>query len=171
MPTEKKEIKLEVAKELAEKICNELKLWCEVIEIAGSIRRDKPIVHDVDLIGIPKEEYTREFIMQKFCELGDRVVLSGPTKSSIVKDGIQIDINLSIKSQGNFGAFRLHHTGSANSNMMLRQIALRKKLTLSQYGLFQKNPDGTVGESIAGKTEESIYEALGLRYVPPEKRD
>jgi len=171
MASEKKSIRIEVAKELAEKVCKELEQWCEKIEIAGSIRRKKPIVHDIDLIGIPKEEYTREFVAQKFCSMGQKVMVSGFTKSSIVKDGIQIDLNLNARNQGNYGSLLLHFTGSAGSNMKLRTVAKKKGYMLNQYGVYALNEDGSTRECIAGATEESVFEVLGLAFVPPERRD
>src|SRR3989339_518419 len=168
--TKKDRIEWKVAKDLADRVCKELEPWCERIVVAGSIRRMKPIVGDIDLIAKTKQEYTREFVMQKFCVLGEQIIMSGIVKSSIVKEGKQIDLNLLLSNNNCSGAFILHHTGGWISNMKLRQVAKNKGLMLSQYGVFKVSPDGTQ-EFIAGETEESVYKVLGLPYVIPERRE
>ncbi|HDD70617.1 MAG TPA: DNA polymerase/3'-5' exonuclease PolX [Candidatus Woesearchaeota archaeon] len=131
-------------------------------EIAGSIRRRKETVGDIDLLAIsdkPKE------VMEAFVKLPEvkTILVKGPTKSSvIISPGIQADLRVLQKET--FGSGLQYFTGSKDHNIELRRIAIKKGYKLSEYGLFK----GKI--RIAGRTEEEIYKNLGMQYIPPELR-
>ncbi len=93
-----------------------------------------------------------------------RVIGQGDTKMSVkLQTGLQMDVR--VVPRASFGAALHYFTGSKAHNVALRQIAIKKGLKLNEYGLFR----GT--KSIAGATEEEVYAALGLPYIPPELRE
>ncbi|MCO5384070.1 MAG: PHP domain-containing protein [Methanosarcina barkeri] len=96
----------------------------------------------------------------------DEVVLKGSTKSSIIlKEGTAIDLR--VVTPESYGAALQYFTGSKEHNIELRNIAIKKGYKLSEYGLYSKESE----KQIAGKSEEEIYEKLGLVYIPPELRE
>ncbi|MDD5606393.1 MAG: DNA polymerase/3'-5' exonuclease PolX [Candidatus Pacebacteria bacterium] len=133
------------------------------IEPAGSIRRRKEIVKDIDLLAASKNP---KKTMQVFCsQKGVQKIWSkGSTKASVkTKQGIDIDLRIvDLKS---YGAALQYFTGSREHNIILRKMAKQKGFKLNEYGLFKNN------RYIAGKTEEDIYEKLGLPWIPPELRE
>src|SRR5439155_1627651 len=86
------------------------------------------------------------------------------TKCSVkLATGLQVDLR--VVPAESFGAALLYYTGSKAHNMVLRQLAIKRKLKLNEYGLLR----GT--RRVAGRTEEEIYDHLGLAYIPPELRE
>jgi DNA polymerase (family X) len=133
------------------------------VEIAGSFRRRRETVGDVDLLAVARRP---EAIVAAFGTLPQvaRVIGHGDTKASVVvADGLQVDLR--VVPEESFGAALLYFTGSKAHNVALRQLALKKKWKLNEYGLFR----GT--RRIAGRTEEEIYARLGLAWIPPELRE
>jgi DNA polymerase (family 10) len=133
-------------------------------EVAGSYRRGRDTVGDVDLLvatGEPRD------VLVSFAALPqvETVLLRGDTKCSVVIDGLQVDCRAVAPEQ--FGAAWQYFTGSQMHNIKLRGMALRLGLTLNEYGVFRVD-DGT---RVAGETEEDVYESLGLRWIPPEQRE
>ncbi len=133
------------------------------MEVAGSIRRWKETVRDIDILATSSEP---EKVMDAFASLAKarEVIAKGPTKTTIIYDGIQADIR--VVEEGSFGAALCYFTGSKEHNIRLRELAVKKGWKLNEYGLFDKN-----NRSIAGKTEEDIYRAFGLQFIPPELRE
>lgn len=143
----------------------------EVVDfsVAGSTRRRKEIVGDVDfLVSIDdvSNKYVVEKIMNTFVTMDSvvKVIGKGETKSSI-KTSNNLNMDLRLVSATSFGAALQYFTGSKDHNIALRRIAIKKGYKLNEYGLF--NGD----KKIAGQTEESVYEKLGLQFVPPELRE
>ncbi len=139
--------------------------FIENIQIAGSFRRGKETVGDLDFLAISEQP---EKVMNAFVTLPDvkEVLARGTTKSSLrLTNGMQIDLRVVHKNQ--FGSAMNYFIGSKEHNVELRKLALSKGLTLSEYGLF------TIKKKkwIAGRTEEEIYKKLGLQYIPPELRE
>ncbi|MCS6816408.1 MAG: DNA polymerase/3'-5' exonuclease PolX [Blastocatellia bacterium] len=150
---------------LMEDVCARLAALPEVerVEIAGSLRRRKETVGDADLLVISRRP---ERVMEAFVSLPEveHVHEKGETRSR-VKFRNGLDVDLRVVPRESFGAALQYFTGSKEHNIALRRIAERMGLKLNEYGLFR-------GERrIAGRTEEEIYEALGLRYIPPELRE
>ncbi len=133
------------------------------IEIAGSLRRCKEVVKDVDLIacsGAPKK------VMERFVNDVEvrRVTGHGETKSSVVlNSGVAADLRVVSDTQYPFAL--LHFTGSKEHNVALRQRAKDRGLKLNEYGLFKGE------KSLKCETEAEVYKALDLPFVPPELRE
>jgi DNA polymerase (family 10) len=152
---------------LAEDMVRRLKDAAPVgrIEVAGSIRRRKETVRDIDILvtsARPKE------VMDVFVRLPhvNRVLAHGETKSSMVTDeGIQVDLR--VVDEDSFGAALQYFTGSKEHNIRLREMAVRAGLKINEYGVFK----GAAEKKIGGTKEEDIYRALGLAWVPPELRE
>ncbi len=135
------------------------------ISVAGSMRRMSQTVGDIDILVTSAKP---EPIMETFTTLPEVnvVLVKGPTKSTVVlKAGIQADIR--VIPEKCFGAALQYFTGSKDHNIALRNIAIKKGYKLSEYGLFEKKTD----KYLAGKTEEEVYEKLGLPYIEPELRE
>ncbi len=149
----------------ADAIVNSLKKLKEIKEIvpAGSLRRWKETVGDIDILVIAEKS---EKIMDAFTKLPniERVLAKGPTKSSIVlKDGMQADLR--VLEPKSFGAALHYFTGSKQHNIQIRTLGVKKGLKISEYGVFRKN------KYIGGKTEEEVFRAVGLPWIPPEMRE
>ncbi len=152
---------------LAQEIINRLKESPSVRRIspAGSLRRMKDTVKDLDILVVSTEPMD---VMERFVSFPFvmEVLGMGPTKSSILtKDAFQIDLR--VVPEESFGAALQYFTGSKNHNIHLRQIAVKRGLKVSEYGVFKESSN----EKIAGYTEEEVYEALGLVWIPPELRE
>ncbi len=152
---------LPIVKEVFEK----LKSLKEVEEIstAGSVRRMKETIGDVDLLVISKKP---EKVMDFFTSLPgiEKIWGKGSTKASIrMREGFDMDIRVLPKKS--YGAALQYFTGSKEHNIALRKIAIDKGLKLSEYGLFRG------ARMIAGENEEGIYRALGMQCPPPEMRE
>jgi DNA polymerase (family 10) len=155
---------------VANSIVEELKKLDEVVQIspAGSIRRKKETIGDIDILVTVKRGKEQK-VMDRFTHLPivKEVLASGVTKSSIItEEGIQVDLRVVDPNQ--YGAALQYFTGSKEHNIALRELANKKKLTISEYGVFKV---GEKEKPIAGKTEEEVYRVLGLDYIPPELRE
>jgi len=134
------------------------------ISSVGSLRRGCETCGDLDILaaGAPAS------LMDAFTSyrLVERVLGRGETKSSVLlAGGFQADLRLVPRES--LGAAQQYFTGSKTHNIALRDRAIQRGLKLNEYGLFRVDDDAKV----AGETEESIYEALGLAFVPPELRE
>ncbi len=146
---------------IAESIIKKLK-DVKKINYAGSIRRGKETIGDIDILCCSNNKN----IMEEFVNLDivKDVIAKGTTRSAIVtKDNVHVDLRL--LDEKTYGAALLYFTGSKEHNIELRKIAINKKWKLSEYGLFKGD------RLIAGKTEEEIYKKLGLGYIEPELRE
>ena len=136
----------------------------ERIEPAGSLRRGKETVGDLDLLALSDRP---EEAVDAFCSLPEvaEVLARGPTRASVrLADGVQADLRLVPRES--FGAALQYFTGSKEHNVRLRERAVARGLKLSEYGLFDRE-----GRAIAGEDEAGVYRALGLAYIPPELRE
>jgi len=134
------------------------------IEAVGSLRRGAESCGDIDILAAGAEPS----LMDKFIEynLVERVLGQGETKSSVrIRGGFQADLR--IVAPDSRGAAMQYFTGSKAHNIVLRDRAIARGLKLNEYGLFQVSDELRV----AGTTEEEIYAALGLAWVPPELRE
>jgi len=133
------------------------------IVVAGSIRRRKETIGDADILIVSQNPKP---VMDFFVSLPDviRVYAHGETKSAVkLKNGFDVDVR--VVEEKSFGAALAYFTGSKEHNIAMREIAIKKGLKLSEYGLFRG------AKQIAGKTEEEIYRVLGLQYIEPEMRE
>lgn len=137
----------------------------EKLVIAGSLRRWKETIRDIDIIATSKDP---DAVMKVFTRMPyvSRIITKGPTKSSVVlKDGIQVDIR--VVEEESFGSALGYFTGSKAHNIRLRELASKAGLKINEYGIFREKDNHKLG----GKSEEDIYNVLGLQYVPPELRE
>lgn len=133
------------------------------VTVAGSYRRGRQSIGDVDILVATKSPAR---VVQWFTQYAGlrRVGSRGAVRATGYLDGnLQVDLRAVPPSV--YGAALLYFTGSKAHNIELRRIARRKELKLNEYGLFQND------RLIAGATEESVYRALGLRWVPPAERE
>ena len=132
------------------------------ISVAGSIRRMKETIGDIDiLVTSTKPAKVMDFFVQMPEVI--KIWAKGPTKSSVrLKGGFDCDLRV-IKRES-FGAALQYFTGSKDHNILTRRIAQQKGLKLNEYGVWRgKN-------RIAGRTEKKVYQAIGLAYIEPELR-
>jgi DNA polymerase (family X) len=157
----------------AQKIGNEVLKTIEKIPgvkkaaLAGSLRRKKETIGDIDII-IQAEPKYRKKIVSKFIALPQvaQVLAKGTAKASVLlkNDNVQVDIRLVHDYE--YGAAMLYFTGSKEHNIRLRTIAKERGYKINEYGLF----DAASGKRLAGSTEEQLYYFLNLKYIPPECR-
>jgi DNA polymerase (family 10) len=143
-------------------------LWDEFaveIEPAGSFRRESETVGDLDVLLVRDDDCagTAE-IFAAIEEYAERTLSSGPTKCSVVLDGMQVDFR--VVPQESFGAALLYFTGSKSHNIKLRSHAIEQGYKLNEYGLYDEQE-----QQVAGRTERGIYDELGLDYIEPYNRD
>lgn len=178
-----KRIGIGEAQPIAELLLEQLKKLKGVqqAEIAGSLRRRKETIGDVDLIVGVSDESLMSAITAAFSKFPqvDRVLTQGPSKASIVTEaGLQVDLR--IVPGDNFGAAIQYFTGSKEHNVKLRGLALDRGLTLNEWGLYKlEEYDKAKKETakpppikaVASRTETDVYKALGLAFIQPELRE
>jgi len=133
--------------------------------IAGSLRRGKETIGDIDIV-VGDDEPSA--IMDAFVSYPDvqEVLMKGPTRSSVrLKRGLQVDLRA--VETASWGAALCYLTGSKEHNVHMRGLALDMGLKLNEYGLFERDS----GKMVAGRTEEELYAALGFSYIEPELRE
>jgi DNA polymerase (family 10) len=136
----------------------------------GSLRRWKETVRDLDFAVVATETARLMEAVATMPGVVD-VVARGETKTSVVFGADRLQIDVRAVPRESFGAALQYFSGSKEHNVRLRERASRAGLTVNEYGVFRLNPDGSRGERVAGATEESVYAALGLRWIPPELRE
>jgi DNA polymerase (family 10) len=135
------------------------------VEVAGSMRRFCETIADVDFLVATHEPGP---VTEAFLTVLDpaEVLAKGDTKTSVrMADGFRVDLR--VIEPGDWGAALCYFTGSKTHNIRLRQLAIQKGLKLNEYGLWREND----GVRVAGATEEEVYDALGLPFIPPELRE
>jgi DNA polymerase (family 10) len=133
------------------------------IEWAGSLRRMKENIGDIDLLATGKDQ---QKIIETFTHLPEvrEVLASGETKASIiVEGGIQIDLR--VVEEESYGAALQYFTGSKAHNIHLRGIAKARGIKINEYGIFRGE------KKIGGKEEKDVYRALGMAWIEPELRE
>ncbi len=152
---------------LAEAILARLRSLKETdrIALAGSVRRMRETVKDVDILITSKRPAA---VMAAFVALPNvgEILAHGETKSSVrLREGIQVDLR--VVEPECFGAALQYFTGSKQHNIRVRELAQRRKLKVNEYGVFDERTD----RRVAGTTEEDVYAAVGLASMPPEIRE
>jgi DNA polymerase (family 10) len=135
------------------------------ISMAGSLRRMRETVRDFDLL-ITSAKPAK--VMEAFIALPQvaEVLAHGETKATVRhREGVQMDLR--VVEPECFGAALQYFTGSKEHNIRVRELASRKGLKVSEYGVFNE----ATGKRLAGATEEEVYKAIGLPYIPPELRE
>jgi DNA polymerase/3'-5' exonuclease PolX len=177
-------MRLQDALSLAQKVCAVLAPFCERVEVAGSVRRGKAEVHDIDIVAIPKAgwypsafgfdvEFSADKVWANMIPAvlrgkGLTVYASGPELLHCsFPDGAQLDLYHARPET--WGVILLVRTGSKEHNVKLCTIAQSKGLKLSaSVGVVTRQG---IGNIIACRTEEEIFEALGLTFVEPKFRE
>ncbi len=164
-----KRMTIDVATGVAESFITALKALPGVkrIDVAGSLRRCKETIGDIDLLVEAKDAAK---VMDAFVHLPQVKNINGhgETKSSILtKDNVQVDLR--IIDADVYGAALVHLTGSQAFNVALRQLAIKNSMKVSEYGVFKVK--GEKETLISCDTEEKCFKALGLPFVPPELRE
>jgi len=148
----------------------------ERLEVAGSYRRRKETIGDVDLLAIASRPIP---VMERFRGYPqvDKILNAGDTKSTIVLgSGLQVDLR--VVPAECYGAALVYFTGSKEHNVKLRRRAVEKGLRISEYGVFRTESEqakgeveGAAGDCIAGREEADVYATVGLPWIPPELRE
>ncbi len=133
------------------------------ISTAGSLRREKETVRDIDILVISDQP---KKVMHTFVTLPEvkDILAEGETKSS-VRTKLDVQVDCRVVEAKSFGAALIYFTGSKNFNIKLRQIAIKKGLKVNEYGIFRKE------KFLAGRSEEEVFKVLGLPYIEPELRE
>ncbi len=158
---------LDTATELAEQLVAALSAvpGCIRCAYAGSLRRMRETVGDIDVLATAEDSAP---LMAALTELPyvAEVIASGPTKTSVrTTGGVQVDLR--VVPEEDWGAALVYFTGSKAHNIRLRTMAVRAGLKLSEYGLFEV--DG--GAKVVSESEDEVYAALGLPWIPPPLRE
>lgn len=160
---------LKDAERIADGILEEIKEipGIQKIQIAGSLRRRKETIGDIDIVIVATPQFRRR-IVRRIVELSmvRKILAAGTTKLSVVlkKTNAQVDIRLINNYE--YGAALLYFTGSREHTIKLRARAKKRGYRMNEYGIF----DVQTGKRLAGETEEEMYHFLGLRYISPETR-
>jgi len=138
---------------------------CRRCAPAGSLRRFAETIGDVDILAVAKDSGPLMAALTSMPDVAS-VIGSGPTKTSVrTAAGLQVDLR--VVPLDSWGAALQYFTGSQAHNVAIREIAVRKKLKLSEYGLF----DALTGERIVSQTEEEVYRQLGMPWIQPTLRE
>jgi len=158
-------MRLEQARQIANNIKKILTPYCDRIEIAGSIRRRKPIVHDIDIVLIEKPESA--LIIPSLLATIGAITLNGSKIKRLHYGDADINIDIYTATPASWSTLLLIRTGSKKNNIRLATIAKRKgwQLKANGDGLFNNH-----GDRIAGDTEQTIYQVLDIPYQKPHER-
>ena len=135
-------------------------------ELAGSIRRKKDTIGDIDIVIVAHRKDWRK-IINRFVKLPlvSEVIVQGETKASVVLRENRVQTDLRLVHDYEFGSAMFYFTGSKEHNIKLRTIARQKGWKINEYGVFDAK-----GKRLAGETEEGIYALFGLKFIPPGMR-
>ena len=164
------------ARPLADRVVDFLDGRAEVkaVETAGSIRRWRPTIGDVDVL-VGSDDRAAVIDAFERWEGTDSVIEAGTNKASVRAAGLRVDLRVVAPEE--FGAALQYFTGSKDHNVAVRNRAIEMGLKVNEYGVFDVSeldePDEgqRVGERVAGETEQGVYAALDMAWVPPELRE
>lgn len=163
-------VSIAVALPIAEQFAEALRgsKLCQHVEIAGSMRRRKETVGDIDILVVTKhpEKVTKFFVGYPQVT---QILAEGETRSSVLLGhGLQADLR--VVDENVFGAALHYFTGSKDHNVAIRKMGIAKGLTISEYGVYKGTAEKK-GALVAAKTEKDVYKAVGLPFIPPELRE
>ncbi len=161
----KRRFTLAIAGQYAEPLAAYLKSIKDVsrVAIAGSYRRQKEAVGDIDILAIASKNSP---VIERFTTYDEvaNVVSKGTTRASIIlRCGLQVDLRVVEKQS--LGAALQYFTGSKAHNIAIRRLGQQRGLKINEYGVFKKD------QRVAGNTEKSVYHAVGLPLIPEELRE
>ncbi len=174
-------VPLGIALPLAEALVEHLKRAAGAkgahVQYAGSLRRGRDTIGDIDVLVSTDHPEKAQKAFTSHPQV-QKVIASGETRASVRLDagGLAVQSDLRVVPEASYGAALLYFTGSKEFNVRLRERALKKKMTLNEYGLYpldkEETPPHQRGvKAIASRTEEEIFKALGVPFVPPELRE
>jgi DNA polymerase (family X) len=140
------------------------------VTAAGSLRRRLETIGDIDILGVTDDPAAAMAHFTAYPRVA-KVELAGDTRGTVVlESGLQVDLRL--VPEESFGAALQYFTGSKAHNVKLRKRAVARGLSISEYGVVEsEGSEGSEGRRVAGKSEESVYAAVGLPWIPPELRE
>lgn len=135
--------------------------------IAGSIRRKKLTIGDIDIVMVAEYKHWKK-IINKFTQLPfvKEIKAQGQTRATVLLKEGNIQVDIRVVHDYEYGSALFYFTGSKEHNIQLREMAKKRGWKINEYGVF----DLQTGERLAGETEEGIYGLFGFRYIPPWKR-
>lgn len=139
----------------------------ERVEVAGSYRRRKETVGDMDLLVLCRGDQAPETVMDRFTGYPgvQRVVSAGSTRGRVLlRSGLPVDIR--ILPEESYGAALHYFTGSKEHNVAIRTLGVQRGLRINEYGIFRKTE-----ERVGGSSEEEVFQAVGLPWIPPLLRE
>jgi DNA polymerase (family 10) len=160
-----KRFKLAVAAQYADALAAHLRKsrGVEEVVVGGSLRRMRETVGDIDILATAE---AASDVMSRFVGYAEvkEILSQGETRASVLlESGIQVDLR--VVPRESYGAALHYFTGSKAHNIAVRRLAQERGLKLNEYGLFRG------AKRVAGETEESVFAAVGLPYIPPELRE
>jgi len=135
----------------------------EQVEVAGSFRRGRETVGDLDLLVTSSDAEKVFDVFSALPEIAEVRMRGGTKETVLLKGGLQVDLR--VVAPEAFGAALQYFTGSKEHNVRLRSLARDRGLKINEYGVFRGE------ERVGGRTEEEVYERLGLAWIPPELRE
>ena len=161
-------INLDTALDIAEQFILSLKKIKQAknITVAGSTRRRKPTIGDLDILVTSDNP---QLVMDKFTKLPlvKEVIAHGETKSSVIAHQENTQVDLRVVDKKSFGAGLLYFTGSKAFNVKLRQLAIKQGLKVNEYGIFTQKKE----KFVAGGSEQEIFDLFKMAYIPAELRE
>lgn len=133
------------------------------VDVCGSLRRRRETIGDIDILVAARRPEAISSHLLAYPDI-DKVLAHGPTKCSFVlRSGMQVDVR--IVEPACYGAALHYFTGSKSHNIAVRKLGLKRHLKISEYGVFRDE------RRISGRTEEEVFRAVGLPWIPPELRE
>ncbi len=157
-------MELEKAKQIGNEVLEKIRPYIDQAAIAGSVRRNKQEVHDIDIVINPKKDFIAMTNIKKVLKSYGRFVLDGEKLVRVLtKDNVQIDVYI---AHGNYNPLLLIRTGSLWHNKKLCMKAKSLNYSLTAKGLINK-----LNERVIATSEKDIFRELGFEYKEPEERD
>ena len=137
-------------------------------ELAGSLRRMKETVGDIDLI-VASDPADKKNIIRKFTGLDavESIIAAGETKASVMLHSPSVQADIRVVDTKEYGAALLYFTGSKEHNIQLRTMAREKDWKINEYGLFENK----TGSRLCSESENDMYKTLGMPFIEPEMRE
>lgn len=151
----------------------------EAVEVAGSLRRLRDTVADIDIVVATTDAPAAMAAVVALPQVS-QVLSKGPTRASVLLGRIEMQCDVRVVEPLSYGAALQYFTGSREHNVRLRELAVRRGLRINEYGVYdvssapdagEEGPAAAPGGRLGGATEEEVYAAVGLPWIPPEIRE
>jgi len=165
----KKDIRLDDARDIAQDFMSKTNDLYKGYLLAGSVRRKKPIVHDIDIAVIPREKafgLWKDEVIKRVVEIGGRVTSFGDTISNFVYRGVQINLFICLNEDA-WGVTQMWATGPKGHTIGMTIKARDRGLIINSKGLWTRDEPPKL---VKTKTEKDVGRLLGWKYKPPEER-